>query len=339
MKQNVNACLKQLGAAMTISLMANACSWFGGTEITQRYKSADFDFGAFRQDKDGTCWTVDKFGKKHQAVSINLSSSRIDPPRSLRPTDMPERALAAYIEQVAKIPGVNLTGLQAAISQPLDSAAKSAIFEDQTEFSRRLAITIARQGLPPGDRLTWTLVAIDLGEEKAAEFSGWSLLKSEEKVIDLGSLKRSTGRGTSADASLGFVQVIPANAAASVKASADEKIEESVSLSENEVLTPIIEPSKLRIIHAGTSKTQLEGNIVFDVQLRLKEDPSIRDERILRVNDLFDKAGKPLASEKVNVRYFTNRRVPAPKDDLRAKVSVDYVLRRIENDDGRDTPQ
>ena len=249
-----------------------------------------------------------------------------------------DRAQGAFVAGIAAKTG-NASAFRDAITKGKPDGAGGGSFGTVDGQKRLLVVTLTRPaGYVPGDRIARVVVRI-----QPINFSlgGYTIAQTDRQTIDVTALTRTAG--LEEDLSVGAPTVAPVAASAGLKAtqgsSSVTKLTESP-----EKLTVDVVPACMRIVEEGAHGVDLTGNIKIAATLLTETAPipgecdlappadtgfaaTTTGESEFFVADpgLAFKAGRPRferGSPGGALRAF-------PAHPLIAKVTLDYVLRRV----------
>lgn len=253
------------------------------------------------------------------------------PPKaeSAKPTarDFSDRGQAALIVALAA-KAADPEALRKALAAPIVSARTAEGTDDRTRLTRTLVVSISKgSGSLPGDRLVRTEVTITPAQgaraRKQFEFAGYSVAATDNRIQNIAHLEDETTyslKGSLAPKIGGFGDNgLEASLGGSRKSTAD-------IVQQYENLNVDITPDRLVLTRESERGLDVVGNTLVSLTLAPAPETSTLSAFIVSAQKLIEK-GKPLAPGK-EIFALSNLRMFAG-EDLRADVTLRYVLRRI----------
>ena len=252
-----------------------------------------------------------------------------------RGTSLPDRALAAYVRELANPRmSVDAKALRANLAAKISSApASSETPDDQTVFHRTLIVTVSKSGdFNPADRLEATDVAIT---PIGARFQSWDTAATIYTTVNAGTVQLTQTRSTGQSLSLATPTGTPVTASVGLRADQrSSRVETLPATYQVESLTVSVEGlgKTLRIKRQGGTGIDLTGNTIVTVDLALVVDPNVQP-TFSADGGYKTKAGAWLRASKVKLVSETVLTSPKP-DGLVADVMLKYTVRHILSGDG-----
>ena len=250
-------------------------------------------------------------------------------------TDLPERAMAAYVTALARLDG-SATVLRSELGSSIGATSETAGVQDRTSFKRTIIVSVRLEGgFNPADRLEQTDVLIRLHR---ARFVSWDLLATDYQTIDAGKIGLVTTIGSSQGLSVGAPAGAPVTASATLGATqSSARTENLEAIAKVPNLSATVDgDGNLRIFRRGGYGVDLSGNSVIRAEIRYTGEAGPGDRgpfnpnytEIWQIGPYSDGAGKRLAPPKVKASPRSTLEAP-PGSAIRADVYLNYTLRHV----------
>ena len=259
--------------------------------------------------------------------------------------NLPERALAAYIQALAEPKmSPSAAALRQNLAAPLKGSESSKgppSVADRTLFQRTIIVTVAKAPpFNPADRLEATDVQIDM-HSKDATFRSWDNAATAYTTINAGTLQVTSTRNFETSLSLGAPTGSPIVASGAEKAVVGKtRVENYTATSQVDNLTISVANkrsdnhniSELRIRRQGGVGVDLTGNTIIKVEMALGDALIEKNKPVFSISGSYRKKNKWVSPEKLTLKpRFIN--VGVSTHDIDATVHLIYTVRHIVSGD------
>jgi hypothetical protein len=321
------------------------------TEIVGRYDRATCTTGTF-DDKgkptinpDADCTTLIP-RIRYSAVMLTAAESAqlngtavpaaaTGPAKPKTGFDMPERAMKAYIEELARTKDeTTAKALRTYFAEAIGSAAQPDTgTKDLTGLAGTLNLTLLHAGVfNPGDRIE--RVRIDI-QPKNARFRSWTAAITRFDFIAEGAL--GSTQSENADLSVSPTAALGLPFTGTAKVSATNALTQNLTVSRRvEDTTPVVDyaSNTMTIVREGGAFRSLTGNTQVGLTLSIQAEGNNRT--VLRnfytVKD-FGKIGAWVSPDKLDITKQTVF-TAIIEDAVQAWVTMTYVIRHVLSGDG-----
>ncbi len=247
-------------------------------EILKHYKSCSYNNSDCSETTVRTAYSI--FSRDVPATSTTTNITQL--------SDEGQAALIQAFNTRASSNSELISLLAEGIKKPSQPTS------DKTIFKKRIVASVVGGSLSPAERLDFVDINVSI-DSRDGTFTSWDKFSTQYAEIDLGSDKFTQLRSFSPELKLGTddAQVLPF--------STQNTREESVTYRSRTVeLTSILTPYSATLIQKGVANRDLTGNVIFDLDIDLKDCGANGDRQYLFTNMFKD--GKPNEAKDIGVR-------------------------------------